>query len=120
MSDWSVINAPLAPGLYIVATPLGHARDITLRALDVLAAANAIYCEDTRVSGKLMARYGIATPRLAYHEHNAQRMRPKILQRLAEGAALALISPTCKLAWMLCAVVKDTRSNMDLAGYRRR
>ena len=92
MSDWSVINAPLAPGLYIVATPLGHARDITLRALDVLAAANAIYCEDTRVSGKLMARYGIATPRLAYHEHNAQRMRPKILQRLAEGAALALIS----------------------------
>ena len=92
MSDWSVINAPLAPGLYIVATPLGHARDITLRALDVLASANAIYCEDTRVSGKLMARYGIATPRLAYHEHNAQRMRPKILQRLAEGAALALIS----------------------------
>ena len=92
MSDWSQTDAPLAPGLYIVATPLGHARDITLRALDVLAAANAIYCEDTRVSGKLMARYGIATPRYAYHEHNAQRMRPKILHRLAEGAALALIS----------------------------
>lgn len=92
MSDWSPIKVALAPGLYIIATPLGNARDITLRALDVLANADAIFCEDTRVSGKLTARYGISTPRLAYHEHNAQRIRPKILQRLAAGEALALIS----------------------------
>lgn len=82
----------LAPGLYIVATPLGHARDITLRALDVLSAADAILCEDTRSTGKLTGRYGIATKRLAYHEHNAEAMRPKILSRLKEGAALALVS----------------------------
>ena len=84
------INLPA--GLYIVATPLGHARDMTLRALDVLAAADAILCEDTRTTGKLTARYGIATKRLAYHEHNAEAMRPKILARLADGAALALVS----------------------------
>lgn len=82
----------LAPGLYVVATPLGNARDITLRALDVLAAADIILCEDTRTSGKLMQLYGIATKRLAYHEHNAAAMRPKILDWIGEGKALALIS----------------------------
>lgn len=82
----------LAPGLYIVATPLGNARDITLRALDTLARVAAIYCEDTRTSGKLMALHNITTTRIAYHEHNAAGMRPKILARLAHGAALALIS----------------------------
>ena len=83
---------PLAPGLYIVATPLGNARDITLRALDVLASAAVILCEDTRVSAKLTSRYQIATRRIAYHEHNAEAMRPKILARLEKGEALALIS----------------------------
>lgn len=82
----------LPSGLYIVATPLGHARDITLRALDVMAAADAILCEDTRTTGKLTARYAITTKRLAYHEHNAEAMRPKILAQLADGAALALVS----------------------------
>ena len=82
----------LAPGLYIVATPLGNVRDITLRALDVLASAEAILCEDTRVSGKLTSRYQIPTRRVAYHEHNAEAMRPKILARLEKGEALALIS----------------------------
>ncbi len=82
----------LACGLYIVATPLGNVRDITLRALDVLSAADVILCEDTRVSGKLTARYKITTQRMAYHEHNATAMRPKILARLAKGAAVALIS----------------------------
>jgi len=82
----------LAPGLYIVATPLGNVRDITLRALDVLASAEAILCEDTRVSGKLTSRYQIPTRRIAYHEHNAEAMRPKILARLEKGEALALIS----------------------------
>lgn len=82
----------LAPGLYIVATPLGHARDITLRALDVLRDADMIYCEDTRHTGKLTRLYDIATPRRAYHEHNAEKMRPQILAQLADGAAIAMVS----------------------------
>ena len=82
----------LDPGLYIVATPLGNARDITLRALDVLSAADIILCEDTRTSSKLMQLYGITTKRMAYHEHNAAAMRPRILDWLTEGKALALIS----------------------------
>ena len=81
-----------APGLTIVATPIGNAGDIGLRALDVLKAADAIICEDTRVSMKLLTRHGIRRPLLAYHEHNAERMRPKILARLREGQSLALIS----------------------------
>ena len=85
-------SAPLAPGLYVVATPLGNARDITLRALDVLHGVDAIYCEDTRVTGKLAALYAIKTKRRAYHEHNASRMRPKILAELAAGKRLALVS----------------------------
>ena len=83
---------PFAPGLYIVATPIGHLRDISLRALDLLAAADLVACEDTRVSEKLMARYGLSAPRLAYHEHNAERMRPVLLERLKAGAVVALVS----------------------------
>lgn len=83
---------PLAPGLYLVATPIGNLADITLRALAVLRAADLIACEDTRVSDTLLRRYGIATPRRAYHEHNAERQRPRLLARLAAGAAIALIS----------------------------
>lgn len=79
-------------GLTIVATPIGNAGDIGLRALDVLKHADAILCEDTRVSMKLLTRHGIRRPLLAYHEHNAERMRPKILARLREGESLALIS----------------------------
>ncbi len=79
-------------GLHIVATPIGHARDISLRALDVLAAADVVLCEDTRVSQKLFARYRLRPHCLAYHEHNAEKMRPKILARLAEGQIIALIS----------------------------
>ena len=85
-------GAALAAGLYIVATPLGHARDITLRGLDVLAAADVIYCEDTRNSAKLLAYHGIQTPTAAYHEHNGAKARPKILAALAAGQKLALIS----------------------------
>ena len=82
----------LAAGLYIVATPLGHARDISLRALDVLAAADLIYCEDTRNSAKLLTYHGIKTATAAYHEHNGAKARPKILAALAAGQRLALIS----------------------------
>ncbi|HZL00570.1 MAG TPA: 16S rRNA (cytidine(1402)-2'-O)-methyltransferase [Caulobacteraceae bacterium] len=82
----------VAPGLYLVATPIGNLRDITLRALDVLAAADLILAEDTRVSGKLLAAHGIAGRLLRYDEHGAERTRPKALAALARGARVALIS----------------------------
>jgi 16S rRNA (cytidine1402-2'-O)-methyltransferase len=81
-----------APGLYIVATPIGNAEDITLRALRVLAGVDVIACEDTRVSVKLLRRHAIATQRVAYHDHNAEMMRPKLLARLEAGESVALIS----------------------------
>jgi 16S rRNA (cytidine1402-2'-O)-methyltransferase len=83
---------PLAPGLHLVATPIGNLRDITLRALEVLAAADLIACEDTRVTHKLLDRYGIGTPLTPYHDHNAAEARPKLLARLSGGAAVALVS----------------------------
>ena len=83
---------PLAPGLYVVATPIGNLGDITLRALATLAAAETILCEDTRTSGKLMQRFAIKTRLSPYHEHNAQKVRPAILDRLRQGAVIALIS----------------------------
>jgi 16S rRNA (cytidine1402-2'-O)-methyltransferase len=83
---------PLPPGLYIVATPIGNLGDVTLRALEALAGADVIACEDTRVSHKLLERYGIGTPLMPYHDHNAAETRPKILARLAAGEAVVLIS----------------------------
>jgi len=80
------------PGLFIVATPIGNAGDVTLRALETLRAAHAVACEDTRVTAKLLARYGIRAPLLQYHEHNAARMRPQILARVAAGETIALVS----------------------------
>ena len=82
----------LAPGLYVVATPIGNLGDITVRALATLAAAETVLCEDTRTSGKLMERFAIKTKLSPYHEHNAQKVRPAILERLQQGAAIALIS----------------------------
>lgn len=82
----------LEPGLYVTATPIGNARDITLRALDVLGKADAVLCEDTRVTGNLMQMHGVKAQLLPYHEHNASEMRPRILARLARGEALALVS----------------------------
>src|SRR5713226_976440 len=79
-------------GLHIVATPIGNATDITLRALDVLRRADLIACEDTRVTGNLLARYEIATRRLAYNDHNAERVRPLLLERLRRGERIALVS----------------------------
>ena len=87
------IEAPkLASGLYLVATPIGNLRDVTLRALEILAAADLIACEDTRVSRKLLDRYGIKRPLMPYHDRNAEQARPKILRALAEGLAVALVS----------------------------
>jgi 16S rRNA (cytidine1402-2'-O)-methyltransferase len=82
----------LAPGLYIVATPIGNLSDITLRALAVLARADIVCCEDTRHSLKLMHHYRLSAKLIPYHEHNAARERPKLLKRLSEGARIALIS----------------------------
>ena len=83
---------PLAPGLHVVATPIGNMGDITIRALATLAAAEIVLCEDTRTSGKLMERFAIKTRLQPYHEHNAQKVRPEILERLQQGATIALIS----------------------------
>jgi len=80
------------PGLYLVSTPIGNLSDVTLRALETLAAVDAIACEDTRVTRRLCERYGLATALLAYHDHNAARVRPEILARLGAGAAVALVS----------------------------
>lgn len=83
---------PLAAGLHVVATPIGTLGDITLRALAALAAADTILCEDTRTSRILLDRYAIRTPCEPYHEHNAEKVRPRIMARLREGAKIALIS----------------------------
>jgi len=91
--DGRTVEAPaLAGGLHVVSTPIGNLRDITLRALEALAAADLIACEDSRVTRKLLEHYGITTPLTPYHEHNAAEARPKLVARLAGGAAIALVS----------------------------
>jgi 16S rRNA (cytidine1402-2'-O)-methyltransferase len=92
LGSQAVETARLAPGLHIVATPIGNLGDITLRALQALAGADLIACEDTRVTRKLLDRYAITTPLTPYHEHNAAQARPVLLRRLAEGASIALVS----------------------------
>ena len=82
----------LPAGLYLVATPIGNLGDITLRALATLGRADLVYCEDTRHSGTLLAHFSIARTLRPYHEHNAERERPRILAALAEGRSIALIS----------------------------
>ncbi len=82
----------LGHGLYLVATPIGNLGDISLRALAVLHGADRIFCEDTRVTGKLLARYGISTSLGAYHDHNAEQVRPIVLAALRRGERVALVS----------------------------
>ncbi len=82
----------MAPGLHVTATPIGHLGDISLRAVNALAAADEILCEDTRVTGKLLQRYGIGTRLVSYHDHNAAKLRPRILAGLEAGKALVLVS----------------------------
>ena len=85
-------TSKLRPGLYIVATPIGNMNDISLRALDLLAAVDRIACEDTRHTRHLLERHGIEARLLPYHEHNAEHMRPAIMARLTHGETLALVS----------------------------
>src|ERR1700712_1082058 len=87
-----LIAAKPVPGLYLVATPIGHLGDITLRALETLAGVDVIACEDTRITRRLTERYAISAQLKPYHEHNAALARPKILERLAQGASIALVS----------------------------
>ena len=83
---------PLEAGLYIVATPIGNLRDITLRALDTLQGAEEVLAEDTRVARRLLDAHGIRAKLSPYHDHNGAKRRPEILQKLSDGAAIALIS----------------------------
>ena len=88
-------DTPLPPGLYLVATPIGNARDITLRALDVLAAADVLAAEDTRNTRRLLDIHGVALggrPLLPYHDHNGPQMRPRLLAAIAEGQTVAYVS----------------------------
>jgi 16S rRNA (cytidine1402-2'-O)-methyltransferase len=82
----------LDPGLYLTATPIGNAADITLRALNVLRQCDAIVAEDTRVTSRLLSIHAISRPLLAYNDHNASAMRPRLLEKLNAGARLALVS----------------------------
>ncbi len=81
-----------APGLHIVATPIGNAGDISLRALALFRAADTIACEDTRATRRLLALQGVDARLTPYHEHNAVRARPRLLDRLAKGQIVALVS----------------------------
>src|SRR6202035_28094 len=108
-----IMTAPkAAPGLHLVATPIGNLGDITLRALETLAGVDIIACEDTRITRRLTERYAITALLKPYHEHNAALARPKILEKLAKGASIALVSdagtplisdPGFKLVREVCA-----------------
>ncbi|MEZ5871449.1 MAG: 16S rRNA (cytidine(1402)-2'-O)-methyltransferase [Nitratireductor sp.] len=82
----------LAPGLYVVSTPIGNLGDITIRALETLSSVDLVACEDTRVTAKLLQRYGMDTRMMSYHEHNSDKAGAKILQKLQAGARIALVS----------------------------
>lgn len=89
MQETPSVHQPLPPGLYVVATPIGNLADMTARALETLVRVKLIAAEDTRVTARLLARYAIATPMLAYHDHNAQKVRPELIRRaLHEPVAL--------------------------------
>ncbi len=83
---------PLAPGLYVVATPIGNLGDMSARARDVLARVDLVACEDTRVTGRLLAHFGIRARLAPYHDHNAAAARPRLVARLAAGARIALVA----------------------------
>src|ERR1700746_1040359 len=111
--DGCILAAPkVRGGLFLVATPIGHLGDVTLRALQTLAGVDLIACEDTRITRRLTERYAIRAQLHAYHEHNAAEARPKILDHLAQGGSIALVSdagtplisdPGFKLVREVCA-----------------
>ena len=107
---------PLAPGLYVVATPIGNLRDITLRALDTLAAAELILCEDTRMSARLLDHYGIKGRRVALHEHNERARADAIVARVAAGC----IAAGCGLFQLLKSSVRDPNWRGEQAASAKR
>ena len=88
----SETDPPLAPGLYLVATPIGNLEDITLRALRVLRSVDRIACEDTRQTRKLLDRYGITTPTISSHEHNEAERSRRLVEELKQGGRIAVVS----------------------------
>ncbi len=92
LHNMAVPARPQEPGLYLVATPIGNLGDITLRALETLAGADVLACEDTRVTRVLLDRYGIQNRPYAYHEHNADEAGPRLLAALEAGKSVALVS----------------------------
>jgi len=87
------VSGAAAPGtLFLVSTPIGNLSDLSARAIETLAAVSAVLAEDTRHSRPLLAKHGIATPLLAYHEHNEAKVTPGLVARLAAGESFALIS----------------------------
>ena len=86
------VDPDLAPGLYVVSTPIGNLRDITLRALDILASCDVVCAEDTRVAAKLLSAFGVSARVRPYHDHNGAHARPGLLKDLQGGARIALIS----------------------------
>ena len=112
LSGHAVSTAKARPGLYLVATPIGNLGDITIRSLETLAGVDLIACEDTRITRRLLDRFAITATLIPYHEHNAAAARPKILDKLAQGASIALVSdagtplisdPGYKLVREVCA-----------------
>jgi len=85
-------DKPLEPGLYVAATPIGNLGDVTFRVVEALKGADRILCEDTRQTAKLLAAYDVKTPMSPYHDHNADRVRPGIIDALKEGARFVLVS----------------------------
>jgi 16S rRNA (cytidine1402-2'-O)-methyltransferase len=85
-------DRPLAPGLYLVGTPIGNLGDITLRAIRVLRSADRIACEDTRQTQKLLNHFGITTPTISCHEHNEAERVPEFLAAMKQGARIAVVS----------------------------
>lgn len=92
LNDTAVPARPLEPALYLVATPIGNLGDITLRALETLAGADVLACEDTRVTRVLLDRYGISNRPYSYHEHNADEVGPRLIAALEQGRSVALVS----------------------------
>ncbi len=92
IANLAIPARPLDPALYLVATPIGNLGDITLRALETLAGADVLACEDTRVTRVLLDRFGIVNRPFAYHEHNADEAGPKLLAALENGKSVALVS----------------------------
>ncbi|MBC7985840.1 MAG: 16S rRNA (cytidine(1402)-2'-O)-methyltransferase, partial [Sphingomonadaceae bacterium] len=105
------MNDTLAPGLYIVATPIGNLKDVSRRAIDTLSRVDVIACEDSRVTGKLLHHLGLKQPMQPYHDHNADRVRPGLIARMArEAVALVSDAGTPLISDPGCKLVREARA----------